>query len=82
MSDKSSKSQAKLRDEFAQADDGAFVNRSIVAAALNRTNGWLHWKEKRGEVPPFIVIARSRLYRKKDVLAYFFQIKTSQEVKQ
>ena len=72
-------SKSDLRDEFARADERSFLSRAVVAAALNRTPSWLHSMEKRGLVPPFVELARSRLYRKSDVIAYFLTVKPEEE---
>lgn len=76
MLDQTKLTTAQLRDEFAKLEDDAYLSRKILAAALQRANGWLHLQEKRGKVPPFIQVGSARLYRKKDVLAYFFKVHT------
>jgi|LauGreSuBDMM15SN_2_FD.fasta_scaffold25147_2 hypothetical protein len=80
MVKKSQLTPNQLRDEFVRIDDEAYLSRTMLVSVLNRTNGWLHLQERKGKVPPYIQVGHSRLYRKKDVLAYFFKIHTAEVI--
>ena len=74
MLKRSQMTPAQLRAEFSELSDDTFIHRAMLAAAVTRTVGWLHLQEKKQKVPPYILVGSARLYRKKDVLAYFFKV--------
>lgn len=61
---------AQLRQEFWQAQPGAYVDRKTAAAARYVTPETLESEAIKGGGPPYIRVGRRALYRKGDLLAW------------